>query len=336
MKKKIFVTGSSGFIGSHLVEELVFNGYYVKALVPYNIDNSWGWLDNLDLSTKKNINVVMGNINDPFLLIKETKNCDVIFHLAALISIPYSYKSPSDYISTNVVGTLNVLEAAKKNNISHFIQTSTSEVYGSAQFRPINEDHPLNAQSPYAASKIAADQLTSSYYKSFGLPVTIIRPFNTFGPRQSLRAVLPNILFQIANSDEKETIIRLGNIYSRRDFTYVSDTIQGFVKCINNKKILGEVINLGTGHDFSIQDSIQILEKITKKKFKIIIENSRIRPNKSEVNLLISNNSKAKKILNWKPEFRGKKGFGYALEKTLEWFKEKKNIRSYKGLIYNV
>ena len=194
----------------------------------------------------------------------------------------------------------------------------------------------MNAQSPYAASKIAADQLSSSYYKSFGLPVTIIRPFNTFGPRQSLRAVLPNILFQIAISDEEETIIRLGNIHSRRDFTYVSDTIQGFIKCINNKKILGEVINLGTGYDFSIQDSIRILEKITKRKFKIVIENTRVRPKKSEVNLLISNNSKAKKMLNWKPEFSGQKGFEHALEKTLDWFKEKRNIRSYKGLIYNV
>ena len=279
--KNIFITGGAGFIGSHLVETLVKKGHNVKVLIRYNKENDIGWLENIDKRIKKNVEILFGDIADLFIILKNTKKTDIIYNLAALISIPYSYDSPSEYVRTNITGTINCLEAAKKNNVEQFVQTSTSEVYGTAQTKFINEKHPLNAQSPYAATKIASDQLTLSYYKSFELPTTVIRPFNTFGPRQSLRAVLPNILMQIAKSKNKIPKIKLGNIYSRRDFLYVSDTVRGFVKCINNKKIAGEIINLGTGHQQSIYEVIQMLKKKLNKSFKIITDTKRIRPKKA-------------------------------------------------------
>ena len=295
--KKIFVTGASGFIGSHLVEKLVLSGYKVKALITYNRDNSSGWLDTLEKRIKNKIELVIGNINDSFLIEKETNNCDVVFHLAALISIPYSYVSPLNYIDTNVMGTLNVLQAVRKNKIKHFIHTSTSEVYGSARSKLIDEEHFINAQSPYAASKVAADQLVSSFWNTYRIPATIIRPFNTFGPRQSLRAVLPNIICQINRSKGLKNLnLKLGNLHSKRDFTYIDDTINGFFKCIGNRSIIHQTINLGTGKSFSIKECVNLLENIANKKIKIISEKKRFRPKHSEVNTLTSNNKKAKKF----------------------------------------
>ena len=333
MKKKILVTGGGGFIGSHLVEALVKKGYKVKALVEYNPDNTWGWIDSFDPIIKKNVEVISGDIRDQNLVIKLVKNVDIIFHLAALISIPYSYISPRSYISTNIIGTLNLLEAIKDSNVELFVQTSTSEVYGSSQYSPIDEKHPLNAQSPYAASKIGSDQLALSYNKSFNLPVTIIRPFNTFGPRQSLRAFIPTIITQIASNKK---VIKLGNLNSKRDFSYVGDTVKGFINCIENKRCLGKSINLGTGMAFSMQETLDIIIKEIGKKVDIEIEKKRLRPKKSEVDHLLSSNILAKKLINWKPVFKNKNGFKKGLQKTIDWFSKSENIKLYKYDLYNL
>lgn len=333
MKNKVFVTGGGGFIGSHLIERLVNDGYSVKTIVPYNIDNSWGWLDFVEKKIKKDVEVILGDVCDQNLIHRETKKVNIILHLAALISIPYSYKSPRSYIDTNILGTYNLLEAAKLNNVDFFVNTSTSEVYGSAQYAPIDEKHPLNAQSPYAASKIAADQLTLSYYRSFGLPSMILRPFNTFGPRQSLRAAIPTMIVQ---SLENEKYIKLGNLNATRDFTYVTDTVQGYIKAIKYKSSCsGETINLGTGKDFSIRDIFNIVKKTLKKpQLKVISDIQRIRPKKSEVNRLISKNSKAKKLIKWAPEYSGKKGFEKGINEITLWFKQNKN--KFNSKIYNL
>ncbi len=330
--KKILVTGGAGFIGSHLVEKLVKLGYKVKTIVPYNINNSWGWIDSFPNDIKKNLEVVSGDICDQNFVLEEAKKVEIIFHLAALISIPYSYKSPQSYVSTNVNGTLNMLEAARENNVELFVQTSTSEVYGSSQFIPITENHPLHAQSPYAATKIASDQLAISYYNSFELPTLILRPFNTFGPRQSLRAAIPTIITQMVSNDKK---IKLGSLAPRRDFTFVSDTVDGFISAIGNKKCLGQTINLGTGKDFSIGETLKNIEMIMKKKANVQIDKNRLRPKKSEVNRLLSSNSKAKKYLNWSPKFKGSKGFKEGLKKTIEWFSREENLKQYKANLYN-
>ena len=332
MKKKILVTGVAGFIGSHLVEKLVLQGYSVKTIVPYNINNSWGWIDSFSSEIKKNVEVVSGDICDQNFILDETKKIDIIFHLAALISIPYSYKSPQSYVSTNISGTLNMLEAARENNVELFVQTSTSEVYGSSQFTPITEKHPLVAQSPYAATKIASDQLALSYYNSFELPVLILRPFNTFGPRQSLRAAIPTIITQLVSNKNK---IKLGSLKPRRDFTYVSDTVDGYISAIGNKRCLGETINLGTGKDFSIGETVKNIENILRTKAEIVTDSKRIRPKKSEVNRLISSNLKAKKLLSWSPKFKGSKGFKEGLIKTIEWFSKEENLKLYKANLYN-
>ena len=330
--KKILVTGGAGFIGSHLVEKLVKLGYKVKTIVPYNINNSWGWIDSFPNDIKKNLEVVSGDICDQNFVLEEAKKVEIIFHLAALISIPYSYKSPQSYVSTNVNGTLNMLEAARENNVELFVQTSTSEVYGSSQFIPITENHPLHAQSPYAATKIASDQLAISYYNSFELPTLILRPFNTFGPRQSLRAAIPTIITQMLSNDKK---IKLGSLAPRRDFTFVSDTVDGFISAIGNKKCLGQTINLGTGKDFSIGETLKNIEMIMKKKANVQIDKNRLRPKKSEVNRLLSSNSKAKKYLNWSPKFKGSKGFKEGLQKTIDWFSKEENLKQYKANLYN-
>ncbi len=332
MKKKIFITGGGGFIGSHLVERCVKLGHKVKILSPYNIDNSWGWMDTFDKRVKNNIEVILGDVNDFNLIKKETKKIDIIFHLAALISIPYSYKSPKSYLDTNIIGTYNILEAARENNVELIVNTSTSEVYGSAQYVPIDEKHPLNAQSPYAATKIAADHLSLSYFKSFNLPVTVLRPFNTFGPRQSQRAAIPAIINQIIDGKKQ---IKLGNLSAARDFTYVADTVEGYIKLIGNKKSIGEVINLGTGYSFTIRETLKLICKILNTKVEVNLDQKRLRPKKSEVNQLLSNNKKAQKILKWRPSLSGKTGFENGLKKTIEWStKNKKNIK--KIDIYNV
>ncbi len=332
MKKKVLVTGGGGFIGSHLVEKLVKKNYSVKTIVPYNIDNSWGWIDTFDKKIKKNVEVISGDVCDQNLISNQTKKIDIVFHLAALISIPYSYKSPRSYLSTNVTGTLNMLEAARENDVELFVQTSTSEVYGSSQYIPIDEKHQLNAQSPYAATKIAADQLALSFFRTFDLPVLVLRPFNTFGPRQSLRAAIPTIITQLVSNKEK---IKLGSLTPRRDFTYVSDTVDGFISAIGNKKCIGQTINLGTGKDFSIGETVKNIETILQRKADIVTDNRRIRPKKSEVNRLLSSNLKAKKILKWNPKFKGSKGFKDGLRKTIEWFSQEENLKFYKSNLYN-
>ena len=333
MKKKILVTGGGGFIGSHLVETLIKDGYSVKTIVPYNSNNSWGWIDSFEPNIKKNLEIISGDICDQNLVSKLVKNVDVIFHLAALISIPYSYVSPRSYISTNIMGTLNLLEASRNSNVELFVQTSTSEVYGSSQYSPIDEQHPLNAQSPYAATKIAADQLALSYYRSFDLPVSIIRPFNTFGPRQSLRAFIPTIITQILSSKKK---IKLGNLNPKRDFSYISDTVRGFTSCIGKKRCLGQAINLGTGVVFSMQETLNLITEYIGKDVIFEIDKKRLRPKKSEVDHLLSANNFAKKIINWEPEFKNKSGFKRGLQQTIEWFSKPENIKLYKSDLYNL
>ena len=330
--KKILVTGADGFIGSHLIEELVHKGYKVRAFVFYNSFNTWGWLDSIDKKVLKDIEIISGDIRDVDSVEKACKNCEIIFHLAALVGIPYSYHAPETYIDTNIKGTLNVLRALKKNNNSKLIHTSTSEVYGTPKLLPITEKFPVSAQSPYAASKVGADHLALSFYKSYDLPITIIRPFNTFGPRQSLRAVIPTIITQILSSKKK---IKLGNTYSTRNFNYVSDTVNGFISTINKNKIYGEVINIGSDYDISIYNIIKEIEKLTGKNIKIIKEDKRVRPKKSEVEKLRASGQKAKKLLNWSPKFIGKQGLIKSLAKTISWYSDEENIKKFKNNIYN-
>ena len=329
----IFVTGACGFIGSHLVENLVKNNFNVKALAFYNNRNHYGWLENLDKRVLKNISIVTGDVRDQDLMMKYTKKMDSVIHLAALISIPYSYISPQNYIDTNISGTHNVLQAALKNNLSKVIITSTSEVYGTALKVPIDENHSLNAQSPYAASKIAADQLALSFYRSFNLPVTILRPFNTYGPRQSARAIIPTILSQILQNN---SIIKLGNINPIRDFTFVNDTCNAFLCALKKKKIIGETINIGNNFEISIREILNILKKDYNFKFKVKTDKKRIRPKKSEVFRLYASNVKAKKLLGWRPEFKGYNGFNKGLAKTIMWLTNKKNLSLYKSELYNL
>lgn len=313
---KVLITGSEGFIGSHLVELLVKSGYKVTALTLYNSFNDIGWLKNIDKKVLKKIKIFSGDIRDKSLVDEILKNKDVVINLAALIGIPYSYKSVESYVDTNVKGTMNLLNSAKKYKIKRFIQTSTSEVYGTAKYIPIDEKHPLSGQSPYAASKIASDQLALSYYRSFDLPVTILRPFNTFGPRQSLRAVIPTIISQCLFNDG---IVKLGNINTTRDFVFINDTVNAFRLAIKNKNILGEVINIGNNFEISIKEIIKNISQITNKKIKIKIENKRIRAKKSEVYRLYSDNRKAKKILKWKLNYSGINGFRKGLSETINW-----------------
>ncbi len=328
----ILVTGACGFIGSHLVEKLVRQNHNVRAFTFYNSRNSHGWLDVVDKKILKNLDLISGDIRDYYFLQQQTKKIDVIIHLAALIGIPYSYHAAKSYIDTNITGTYNILNSAKVNNVSKTIITSTSEVYGTAQTIPIKEDHSLNAQSPYAASKIAADQLGLSFYKSYGLPVTIVRPFNTFGPRQSARAIIPTIITQLLN----EKIIRLGNLTPTRDFTYVEDTVNAFISAIKTKKTSGEVVNIGSKFEISIKDILNIIKKDFGYNFDIKIDKKRIRNKKSEVYRLYSSNTKAKKILNWSPKYSGLIGFKKALKKTINWFEDYKNLKHYNSDNYNI
>ena len=328
--KKILVTGADGFIGSHLIEALVKKNFKVKAFTFYNFKSSNGWLDNIDKKILDNLEIIQGDIRDQNHVKQEMKNVDLVFHLAALIGIPYSYKAVQSYIDTNIYGTFNILNAAKENNIKKVIITSSSEVYGTAQKIPIDESHPLSAQWPYAATKIAADQLALSYYKSYGLPITIIRPFNTFGPRQSLRAVIPTIITQIL----KKKIVKIGNTKPTRDYVFVEDTVRAFLKTINNNKISGEVINIGNNFEISIKDILRILKK--NEKFSIIKDDSRIRKKESEVYRLYSSNKKALRLLDWKPKYKGIQGFEIGLQRTFEWFKNDNNYLKYNSDYYNI
>ncbi len=328
---KILITGAEGFIGSHLTEALIKKGHSVKCLTLYNSFNNWGWLDTLSIETKKKIEVIPGDVRDKELITKAMKKVDIVFNLAALIGIPYSYKAPRSYVDTNINGILNILNAARELKTKQVIHTSTSEVYGSAQSIPITEHHPIIGQSPYSASKIGADQMAISYYKSFNLPVTIIRPFNTFGPRQSSRAVIPTIITQIL----KNQPIKLGSTNPTRDFTFVEDTVAGMMCAINNKKSIGEIINIGSGFEISINKLYLTISKLMGRKLKLIKSKNRIRPKNSEVMRLCASIKKAEKILKWKPKYQKLKGLEDGLIKTINWFKNKENLKHYKTDIYN-
>ena len=331
--KSILITGADGFIGSHLTEALVRQGHSVRAFVLYNSFNSWGWLDHCSLDLKSKFEVFAGDIRDPHGVKEAMKGCDVVLHLAALIAIPYSYHSPDTYVDTNIKGTLNVLQAARELGVKRVVHTSTSEVYGTAHFVPITEKHPLQGQSPYSATKIAADQLAYSFYSSFDLPVVIARPFNTYGPRQSARAVIPTIITQIANGHRQ---IKLGAVSPTRDFNYVQDTVAGFISAMNSDQGLGEVVNFGSNFEISIGDTVQMIAEVMKADIEIITDENRLRPENSEVERLWADNTKAKELFGWQPRYGGREGFKRGLTETAEWFMEPANLARYKSDIYNI
>lgn len=333
MSKKILVTGTDGFIGSHLTEALVRAGYDVKAFVLYNSFNSWGWLDRCAADVKGKFEVFAGDIRDPHGVKQAMQGCEAVLHLAALIAIPYSYHSPDTYVDTNVKGTLNVLQAARELGLRRVVHTSTSEVYGTAQFVPITEAHPLQGQSPYSATKIAADQLAYSFYTSFNLPVIIARPFNTYGPRQSARAVIPTIITQIAHGQRQ---IKLGAISPTRDFNYVKDTVSGFMAALEAKQGDGEVINFGSNYEISIGDTAKLIAEAMNTEIEIVTDEVRFRPEKSEVNRLWADNTKAKELLGWMPTYGNRDGFKRGLAETAQWFTEGDNLQAYKSDIYNL
>jgi NAD dependent epimerase/dehydratase len=325
--KNILVTGADGFIGSHLTELLVKQGYQVRALSQYNSFNYWGWLENLNCI--KEVEVVSGDVRDPHYCNHITKDIDTVFHLAALIAIPYSYVAPDSYVDTNVKGTLNICQAALNNGVKRVIHTSTSEVYGTAQYVPIDEKHPLQAQSPYSASKIAADAMALSYFNAFNLPLTIARPFNTYGPRQSARAVIPTIISQIANGKKQ---IKLGDVSPTRDFNYVTDTCNGFLALANCDKAIGETVNIGSNFEISVSDTLNLIRELMHSDVEFIFDEQRVRPEKSEVFRLWCDNSKIRDLTGFEPQYNIREG----LKATIEWFTRPENLAKYKADIYNV
>ncbi|WP_234122906.1 NAD-dependent 4,6-dehydratase LegB [Clostridium hydrogenum] len=327
--KKVLVTGADGFIGSHLVEKLLDSGCSVRAFVYYNSFNSWGWLDTLPKDKLKEIEIVSGDIRDKNGVREAMENVDEVYHLAALIAIPFSYQSPDSYVDTNIKGTLNVLQAAKELNTKRIMITSTSEVYGSAKFVPITEEHPYQGQSPYSATKIGADKLAEAFYRSFSLPITIVRPFNTYGPRQSARAIIPTIITQLLSGREE---IKLGALTPTRDFNYVKDTVNGFFEIAKSTKTIGEEVNIATQKEISIKALAEELIRQINPKAKIICDEERIRPKKSEVNRLLGSNEKIKRLTNWSPKFTFEEG----IKETIAWFKIKENLQKYKVDIYNI
>lgn len=325
--KKILVTGSDGFIGSHLTEELVRAGYQVKAFVYYNSFNTWGWLDTLPSDVMKNVEIFQGDVRDPNGVKEAMKETAAVFHLAALIAIPFSYHSPDTYVDTNIKGTLNILQAAREQDLERVLVTSTSEVYGTAQYVPMDEKHPFQGQSPYSATKIGADRLAESFYRSFQLPVSIVRPFNTFGPRQSARAVIPTIITQLLAGKGK---IHLGSLTPTRDFNYVKDTVNGFIKIYESERTIGEEINIATQHEISIGELAEELIRQINPNAKIVCDEERLRPEKSEVNRLLGSNKKIKELTDWKPVYSFEEG----LSETISFFKD--NMDKYKPDIYNI
>ena len=331
--KKILVTGADGFIGSHLTEQLVAIGSDVRAFVCYNSFNSWGWLDGAPAQVRKSLDVFSGDIRDPYGVREAMRGCDLVLHLAALIAIPYSYHSPETYIDTNVKGTLNVVQAARDLGVERVVHTSTSEVYGTARFVPITEDHPLQGQSPYSASKIGADQIALSFHSSFGLPVSVIRPFNTYGPRQSARAVIPTIITQIAAGADD---IRLGALHPTRDFNYVQDTVRGFLAVAASDHAIGEVVNIGSDFEISIGDTAALIAERMGRDVTITREGDRLRPEASEVERLWASNAKAAELVGWRPAFAGREGLSRGLDETIAWFTNPGNLARYKTDIYNI
>jgi len=327
------VTGADGFIGSHLVEALLDAGASVRAFVFYNSFNSWGWLDSLPRERLAAIDIFPGDVRDPNGVREALRDIDIVFHLAALIAIPFSYHSPDMYVDTNVKGTLNILQAARDLGIERMIHTSTSEVYGTAKYVPIDEDHPLQGQSPYSATKIGADQIALSFYRSFDTPVAVIRPFNTFGPRQSARAIIPTVITQILAG---KRVLKLGSVHPTRDMTYVADTVAGFIAVAEADAAVGEVINLGTGFEISIGDLIHFIAETMAADIRIETDEQRIRPEKSEVERLLADNGKAFRLTGWKPAYVGREGLKRGLEKTVEWFKNHNGLGTYKHDIYNI
>ena len=331
--KKILVTGADGFIGSHLVEELLKDGYDVRAFVLYNSFNSWGWLDALPGEVKDSLDIFAGDVRDPHGVKESMKGCDVVMHLAALIGIPYSYHSPSTYVDTNVKGTLNVVQAARELGVEKVIHTSTSEVYGTAKFVPITEEHPLQGQSPYSASKIGADQIALSYYNSFDTPVCILRPFNTYGPRQSARAVIPTVISQIAAGKRR---LKLGSLAPTRDFNYVLDTVRGFIVAMEANESVGEVINIGSNFEISIGETVTLIAEVMGVDVETVTDEERVRPERSEVERLWADNGKAKQLLGWEPMYAGRDGMKEGLKETVDWFTDPDNLKGYKPGIYNI
>ena len=327
MIKKVLVTGADGFIGSHLVEELLKDGYHVRAFVLYNSFNTWGWLDTFDKETLEQIDVFTGDVRDPNAVRKAMEGMDAVLHLAALIAIPYSYYAPDAYVDTNIKGTLNILQAARDAGTARVLVTSTSEVYGTAQYVPIDEKHPYQGQSPYSATKIGADRLAESFYRSFNLPVSIVRPFNTFGPRQSARAVIPTIITQLLSGKEE---IKLGSLEPTRDFNYVKDTARGFIEILKSDKTIGEEINIATQNEISIGELANELIRQINPNAKIVCDTMRLRPEKSEVERLLGKNEKIKRLTDWTPHYTFEEG----LAETIEFLKN--NLDKYKVDIYNV
>ena len=324
---KALITGADGFIGSHLTELLLENGYQVKALAQYNSFNYWGWLE--DIPAQENLEVVTGDVRDPHFCKHIVQDVDIIFHLAALIAIPYSYHAPDSYVDTNVKGTLNICQAAKEAGGIRVLNTSTSEVYGTAQYVPIDEKHPRQPQSPYSASKIGADAMAMSFYNAFNLPVTTVRPFNTFGPRQSARAIIPTIITQIANGIKE---IKLGDLTPTRDFNYVKDTARGFLAIAQSNETIGKEINIASHSEISMADTLNLIKEIMQSDVRFITEEERLRPANSEVFRLWGENKLIKELTGWKPEYSLEKG----LRETIEWFKKPENLGKYKAGMYNL
>ena len=332
-QKKILVTGADGFIGSHLTEMLVRDGYDVRAFVMYNSSNSWGWLDRAAPDVVGQFDVIAGDIRDPYGVAEAMKDVDIVLHLAALIAIPFSYRFPDAYVQTNITGTLNVLQAARQFGTSRVVCTSTSETYGTAQFVPITEEHPLNAQSPYAATKVAADQLALSFHRSFETPVAVLRPFNTYGPRQSARAVIPTIIGQIAAGAKQ---IKLGSLTPTRDFTFVRDTARGFIQAMHCDAAVGQVTNIGSGFEISIGETVAAIAEAMQVNVEVLQDDARLRPQASEVERLFAGTDKARKLFGWSPEFGGRDGFVRGLAETADWFRDPANLAAYKTDQYNV
>jgi NAD dependent epimerase/dehydratase len=333
MKSKILITGADGFIGSHLTEAAVRAGYDVRAFVLYNSFGSWGWLDQCGADVRGQFEAFAGDVRDPNGVRTAMQGCDAVLHLAALIAIPYSYHSPDTYIDTNVKGTLNVVQAARDLGVSRVVHTSTSEVYGTARFVPITEEHPLQGQSPYSASKIGADQIALSFYSSFGTPVTVVRPFNTYGPRQSARAVIPTVMTQIASGMRR---IKLGALTPTRDFNYVEDTVAGFLAALRSERGLGEVINTGSGFEISIGDTARLIAEVMETEIEIVSDEQRLRPEKSEVERLCAANTKARELFGWQPRYAGIEGLRRGLTATAAFFRDPDNLRLYKSDRYNL
>ena len=325
--KVVLVTGADGFIGSHLVEMLITNGYNIKALAQYNSSNNWGWLEEINCIDQ--IKILTGDIRDPHYCKSIMKDVDIVFHLASLIAIPYSYVAPDSYVDTNIKGTLNICQAAKENGNIRVIHTSTSEVYGTAQYVPIDEKHPLQPQSPYSASKIAADAMAMSFFHAFELPLTIVRPFNTYGPRQSARAIIPTIITQIANGMKE---IKLGDLSPTRDFNYVEDTCRGFLAVLEHNRTIGETINIGSNQEISIKDTLNLIKELMDSDVNFVEEKQRLRPEKSEVFRLWCDNTKIEKLTGFKPQITVREG----LQKTIDWIIQPDQLKKYKAEIYNV